>query len=422
MSSLGRATLIGAFLLAATFAASAPAAAQVDFTGVWNSNTNAEDGPERAAGPSLVEFLGLPINDQARQWGLAYRPGRLSLTEHQCQVHVVHYIHRGPFGARSGKNAIRSRISSIAIHEAINTYEQHRVIWMDGRPHPSPNAPHTWMGFSTGVWQGNMLTITTTHIKQGWYRRENIPSSDEATTIEHWVRNGNVWTHISVTEDPNYLAEPLIKSEDFTLNPNPNNFNPFWPCEYIEEGERARGEVPHYLPGENPWVAEYAATHNLPQEVTLGGPEQMYPEYRSRLKTLPVAVFKDPDADPPAAAPAEARGAWRRACGQDGGSRASLPAAVAGGADEDNEASHETIACTRQRSSSRWRHRPCSARSSRSGRPSRCRSRRTRTGQSSKSRRCRFRGRCTSSPARAATSRRRSATTACCSSTPATSR
>src|SRR3954471_20097807 len=100
MSSIGRATLIGAFLLAATFAASAPAAAQVDFTGVWNSNTNAEDGPERAAGPSLVEFLGLPINDQARQWGLSYRPGRLSLTEHRRRARVVHNTPRGPFGAR----------------------------------------------------------------------------------------------------------------------------------------------------------------------------------------------------------------------------------------------------------------------------------------------------------------------------------
>jgi hypothetical protein len=179
------------------------------------------------------------------------------------------------------------------------------------------------MGFSTGVWDGNMLTITTTHIKQGWYRRSNIPSSDEATTIEHWVRNGNVWTHISVTEDANYLLEPLIKSTDFTLNPSPN-FNPFWPCEYVEEGERVRGEVPHYLPGENPWVAEYAATHKLPQEVTLGGPEQMYPEYRNRMRKLPVAVFTPPGDLPgttpaPAAAPPQGgRGGGAGAGGRGG--------------------------------------------------------------------------------------------------------
>jgi hypothetical protein len=312
MDGIGRGRVVGPVLFAVMLGASAPAAAQVDFTGVWNGNTNAEDGPERAAGPSLVEFNGLPINDRARQWGLAYRSGRLSLPEHQCQVHAVHYIHRGPFAARIWEERDPVTHQLIAIHQAISTYEQKRTIWMDGRPHPSPNAPHTWMGFSTGVWEGNMLTITTTHIKQGWYRRENIPSSDEATTIEHWVRNGSVWTHVSVTEDPVFLEEPLIKSEDFTLSASPN-FNPFWPCEYIEEGQRARGEVPHYLPGEHPWVAEYAATHNLPQEATLGGAAQMYPEYRERLKTLPVAVFTRPGSPSPAttapaAAPAGGRG------------------------------------------------------------------------------------------------------------------
>jgi len=245
----------------------------------------------------LVEFLGLPINDQAREWGLAYRPGRLSLPEHQCQVHVVEYILRGPLQMRMWEERDEVTHALLAIDQSIQNYEQHRVIWMDGRPHPSPNAPHTWMGFSTGVWEGNMLTVTTTHVKQGWHRRENIPASDEVTVIEHYIRHGNVMTHISVTEDPIYLAEPLIKSEDFNYNENPNAFNPFYPCEYVEEGERVPGEVPSYFHGENPWVSEYAADHELPQEVTLGGPETMYPEYRVRLKQLPKAVLLAPAPD-----------------------------------------------------------------------------------------------------------------------------
>jgi hypothetical protein len=238
-----------------------------------------------------VEFLGLPINDYARQWGLAFRPSRLSLPEHQCQVHVVEYIHRGPLAMRLWEERDPVTHQLIAIHEAISTYEQHRIIWMDGRPHPSVNTPHTWMGFSTGEWEGNMLTITTTHVKQGWERRENIPASDEVTVIEHYIRRGDMLTHISVTDDPVYLEEPLVKSEEFVLNPDPNSFNPFWPCEYVEEGEHTRGEVPSYFPGENPWMAEYAATHDLPQEATLGGAATIYPEYRSRLKILPKAVF-----------------------------------------------------------------------------------------------------------------------------------
>jgi hypothetical protein len=290
-----RANVVVPLLTVVVMLAGVPAFAQVDFSGVWTPRIGDEDNPERLAGPSLVEFLGLPINDYGRQWGLAYRPGRLSLSQHQCQVHVVHYIHRGPMQMRFWEIRDPITYELIAIREYINTYEQNRTIWMDGRPHPSPNAPHTWMGFSNGVFEGNMLTVTTTHIKQGWFRRENLPSSDEATTIEHFIRNGDRLMHISVTEDPIYLEEPLIKTEDFDLVPNPSQMTAFWPCEYIEEGGWARGLVPHYLPGENPYVAEYAATHDLPQDATLGGVATMYPEFREQLETLPVAVYPPPE-------------------------------------------------------------------------------------------------------------------------------
>ena len=266
--------------------------AQVDLTGVWAPpRPYMEDEPDRGPGSALVDFVGLPVNDYGRQWGLAYRPSRKSLMEHQCQVHVVSYIHRGPIAMRfwEERDPVTHRL--IAIHESLSTYQQKRTIWMDGRPHPSPNAPHTWMGFSTGVWEGNMLTVTTTHIKHGWQRRENIPVSDEATLLEHFIRRGNMLTHITVSEDPIFLEEPMIRSQEFDLNPDPNAFNPFWPCEYIEEGETTRGHVPSYLPGENPWIAEYAANHDLPQEVSLGGAFTIYPEYRLRLKMLPKAVF-----------------------------------------------------------------------------------------------------------------------------------
>jgi len=46
MSTVRRTTLILPLLLAGLLY-SVPASAQVDFTGVWNGNTNAEDGPER---------------------------------------------------------------------------------------------------------------------------------------------------------------------------------------------------------------------------------------------------------------------------------------------------------------------------------------------------------------------------------------
>src|SRR6188508_1891630 len=104
-----------------------PAFAQLDLTGTWAPpRPYEEDEPERGPGPSLVEFIGLPINDQARQWGLAYKSSRLSLPEHQCQVHVVEYIHRGPHQFRMWEERDPVTHQLIAIHEFINTYEQKR--------------------------------------------------------------------------------------------------------------------------------------------------------------------------------------------------------------------------------------------------------------------------------------------------------
>src|SRR5437763_14067641 len=88
-----RARFLVPLVLAVVFLVGVPAFAQVDFTGVWNPRVGDEDNPERLAGPSLVECLGLSINDYARQWGLAYRSGSLSLPEHECMVHVVNDYH-----------------------------------------------------------------------------------------------------------------------------------------------------------------------------------------------------------------------------------------------------------------------------------------------------------------------------------------
>ena len=45
--------------------------------------------------------------------------------------------------------------------------------------------------------------------------------------------------------------------------------------------------VPHFLPGKNPYLTEFATKHNIPVDATRGGAETMYPEFRAKLKTLP---------------------------------------------------------------------------------------------------------------------------------------
>ncbi len=270
-----------AFVLAAALLG-IPAFAQVDLSGSWQP-VPAEDS---LGNPDLVDYTGIPINEAARQWALSWDPDRLALQEHQCQVHTAAYIYGGPLRLRIWEERDPQTQNIVALRNYVSTYEQNRTIWMDDRPHPPDYAAHTWMGFSTGKWEGNILTVYTTHIKQGWFRRNGVPSSDQITLTEHFIRHGNYLTHVSVMNDPVYLAEPLVKIVEFTQAANSEG-NWLWPSEYVDELPGApRSAVPSYMPGQNPFVTEFAAKYQIPVEAALGGPETMYPEFRNKIKNL----------------------------------------------------------------------------------------------------------------------------------------
>lgn len=273
-----------AWLFVLVMAASAEA--QVDLTGFWNGVFH-EDQLERVPGPSLGDYLGLPINDNARAFAEAWDASRLTVPEHQCRAHASPYIYRGPLLLRIAEVRDPQTQDLIAFQHRIRNFQQDRTIWMDGRPHPSEHALHTWMGFSTGRWEGNVLVVQTTHIKQMWHRRNGVPQSDKTVLTERFIRHGDVLTHVTITEDPVYLDEPLVKTTNMRLTTVP--FTPdqlLYPCQAVVEiASQPRGSVPHYLPGRNPFLEDFARAFGIPPEATRGGAATMYPEFRNRLST-----------------------------------------------------------------------------------------------------------------------------------------
>lgn len=276
---------LAALALSAAFLA-APLSAQMDFSGNWGGMFT-EDQPERIPGPELGDYLGLPINDANRLRADSWSSSRITMPEQQCRVHVSPYIFRGPTNLRIWEEKDPYTQNLVAIHVYSQTYEQERAIYMDGRPHPPDYALHTWMGFSTGKWDGEILTVYTTHIKTGWVRRNGLVESDHATLTEHFIRHGDILTHVSILSDPAYLTEPLIKTQDFLVNTHYNG-NWLYPCESVEEVVgRKDGEVPNYLPGKNQFLTEYEKNHPMvPYEAARGGAETMYPEYRLKIKEM----------------------------------------------------------------------------------------------------------------------------------------
>lgn len=257
-----------------------------DLSGNWSPAAH----EELVGDPAIAEFAGVPINQGALDWGLAWSPSRVTLPEHQCQVHLAGYIYGGPLNLRIWEDRVPQSQKVLDIRQYISTYEQNRTIWMDNRPHPSPYAPHTWMGFSTGKWEGDVLTVYTTHLKMGELRRNGLMESDEATLVEHFIRYGDIMAHVSIITDPLTLTEPYVRSQSFRLTV-PEGQTWLYPCEYVDEvADRPRGDVPAFLPGKNPFVSEYANKIHVPVQAEMGGAESMYPEFRQDIRkgTFPV--------------------------------------------------------------------------------------------------------------------------------------
>ena len=221
----------------------------VDLSGYWSPVLH-EDLMERGAGSEIADYGGFPLNEAGRLWALSYDPSRVTLRHHQCEAYLAPYQMRalGNFRIWEEREAHTQRL--LAIHVWAQTTEGHRIIWMDGRPHPPAWAPHTFRGFSTGQFVGNALVVRTTHMKNGALRRGNgVPQSDQATLTEYFVRHGDHLTNVTVVTDPVFLSEPMVRSNDYYRQPvDPGAW--LYACDDGEQIlDRPTDDVPHYLFG-----------------------------------------------------------------------------------------------------------------------------------------------------------------------------
>jgi hypothetical protein len=263
---------------------------QTDFSGEWAQRLH-EDLNHRndalGGGPRIGDYTGLPLNEAARRRADAWDAAINTLREHQTIFAPAAYWVRGGGNMRISKivDENTQKLVGFRIYRAGAGGSDWRTIWMDGRAHPPDFAAHTWTGFTTGTWNGEMLTAETTHVKAGWIQRNGVPASDRVTIAEHIVRHGDVLTIISIVSDPVYLEEPLIRSSNWVLNPA-QQLDAVTNEVVDEIAGRPDGFVPHHLPGANPWLRGFAAEYGLPFEITRGGKASTYPEYRVTIEAL----------------------------------------------------------------------------------------------------------------------------------------
>jgi hypothetical protein len=266
--------------------ASVPALAQqqVDISGEWASRIM-EDQAHRGPGAELGDYTGLPINAAARQKASSWDASILSLPEHMAKPHPAQYFMRGP-GPNMRITKITDPVGQVVVGYTVEGVfgRNDRIIWLDGRPHPSEFAEHLWDGFSTAKVEGNQLAVTTTHMKYGVIQRNGVPSSPHAVMRERFIRHGRYLTLVTIIDDPVYLEEPFIRTSHWVQTSNiiPDQR---WAFEVVDEvAGHPRGYVPHYALGTT--QSEWARKTGLPFEATQGGKETIYPEYELKLRRL----------------------------------------------------------------------------------------------------------------------------------------
>jgi hypothetical protein len=266
---------VNLWLLLVMLLACVPAAfAQVDLSGEWSVRNHEDPGQ-----PPLGDYLGIPFNQAGRVRAETTAESIWGTPEYQCRPHSAPHVWRGVGGARIIKE-VDPFTRGITAYHVQHWRSLDRPIYMDGRPHPPAWAPHTWSGFSTGKWVGNTLVVTTTHLKDGYLKRSGPQTSDMYTMTEYISRYGNYLNVFMIVDDPIYLDEPFIQSTTSELNPGLHV--PLEPCtsSFDENGGNDPHFVPHYLPGQNPFLTEWLETENwIPKEAARGGANTIYPPY-----------------------------------------------------------------------------------------------------------------------------------------------
>ena len=262
-------------LLLAVFSAGS-VSAQTDFSGEWTV-VRSQDNTEN---PWVGDFFGLPLNQAGMARAESWDPSIISLPEYQCRPHGWAYIYRGPTAMRISKEVDPFTREVVAYHPEWSQ-STNSPVFLDNREHPPEEAPHVWGGFSTATWEGDILRIETTHLKEDYIRRNGAMVTDEATVTSWWIRRGDYLTWINIVHDPSYLSEPLIRSSEYRLNVN--SLVPAHPCTSVFEGLE-KGNVPHYQLGENAFLKDIRARYGVPSDAATGGPETTYPEFQRKLR------------------------------------------------------------------------------------------------------------------------------------------
>ena len=271
--------LLFLLLLLLVIVPAGPARAQSDVTGEWSPRVYND-------GMDIGDYTGIPLNDAGRMRAETWSPDQYDLPENMCRPHPIDIGLRVSVSQLKISPELDPETQQILGYRLLVAWQHpEQVVWTDGRPSPSANAPYKWSGFSTGHFEGNTLVYTTDHLKEAYITRTGVPRSSKSSVTTRIHRYGNYLNIVFIINDPAYLTQPYIREYSWVFTPD--QVIPPYPCEIIPEGTiLPAGRVPNYLPGKNDALTNFPAEYGIPPEAALGGSETMYPDYIKKMKTM----------------------------------------------------------------------------------------------------------------------------------------
>jgi hypothetical protein len=180
----------------------------VDLSGIWQTDLryNANLAADLAADAVRMLPWGQALYEERQKNAAKDDP------EGFCLPAGVPRISGVPFPEK----IIQTPTLIVILYETRNTFRQ---IFLDSHSIAQDPQP-TWMGYSTGKWDGDTLVVETTGFNdKTWLDDDGHPHSDQLHVTERFRRPnfGHLLIEITV-DDPTAYAHPWTATEDFLLN------------------------------------------------------------------------------------------------------------------------------------------------------------------------------------------------------------
>ena len=125
------------------------------------------------------EFGPLKVKPAARAAAAKWNPMDDQSISKVCKPPSIVYAMPGPF-------PIEIYPATELIVFKLEYYDMVRIVFMDGRPHPGDDYPHSNVGHSIGHWDGDILVVDTTHLESATISDSGLNHSDKVHVVERF--------------------------------------------------------------------------------------------------------------------------------------------------------------------------------------------------------------------------------------------